>query len=103
AGTLSGNPLAMACGLATLKTLKETNPYDRLEGETRRLCDGLSAAAKGAGLAHTVAQVGSMLTLFFHDARVTNYTVAAKCDTKRFSQYFWGLIDRGVYLPCSQF
>jgi len=103
AGTLSGNPLAMACGLATLKTLQETNPYDRLERETRRLCDGLAAAAKSTGLAHTVAQVGSMFTLFFHGERVTNYTIAAKCDTKLFSRYFWGMIDRGVYLPCSQF
>jgi glutamate-1-semialdehyde 2,1-aminomutase len=108
AGTLSGNPLAMACGRATLKVLKETNPYPQLERETRRLAEGLSAAARAEGLAHSVAHVGSMFTLFFHDApvtneAVTNYAVASKCDTRRFSRYFWGMIDRGIYLPCSQF
>lgn len=103
AGTLSGNPLAMACGLATLRVLKETNPYPRLERETARLAEGLSQGAKGAGLAHTVAHIGSMFTLFFHDAPVTDYLIAAKCDTQRFSRYFWGMIERGIYLPCSQF
>jgi glutamate-1-semialdehyde 2,1-aminomutase len=103
AGTLSGNPLAMACGLATLRILKEQNPYPRLERETARLAEGLSAGAKAAGLEHTVAQIGSMFTLFFHDAPVTDYTIAAKCDTQRFSRYFWGMIERGIYLPCSQF
>ncbi len=103
AGTLSGNPLAMACGLATLRVLKETNPYPRLERETARLAEGLSQGAKAAGLAHSVAHIGSMFTLFFHDAPVTNYSIAAKCDTRRFSRYFWGMIDRGIYLPCSQF
>src|SRR5262249_53239640 len=103
AGTLSGNPLAMACGLATLRVLKETNPYARLEQETARLADGLSHGARAAGLAHSVAHIGSMFTLFFHDAPVTNYTIAATCDTRRFSRYFWGMIERGVYLPCSQF
>ena len=103
AGTLSGNPLAMACGLATLKVLKETNPYPRLERETQRLVQGLSQAALAAGLAHTVASIGSMFTLFFHEAPVTSYAVASKCDTQRFSRYFWGMIERGIYLPCSQF
>lgn len=103
AGTLSGNPLATACGLATLRTLKETDPYDRLGHETFRLVQGLSAAATSARLPHTVAWVGSMFTLFFHNERVTNYTIAAKCDTQRFAKYFWGMIERGVYLPCSQF
>jgi len=108
AGTLSGNPLAMACGRATLKVLKETNPYPQLERETRRLAEGLSAAARAEGLAHSVAHIGSMFTLFFHDApipnyAVTNYAIASKCDTRRFSRYFWGMIDRGIYLPCSQF
>ena len=103
AGTLSGNPLAMACGLATLGVLKDTNPYPQLERETKRLVDGLSQAARTAGLAHSVAQIGSMFTLFFHDGPVTNYSAASKCDTRRFSRYFWGMIERGVYLPCSQF
>lgn len=103
AGTLSGNPLAMACGIATLKTLKETNPYQQLEETTQRLAAGLSEAAKTAGIPHTMAQIGSMFTLFFNPEPVTNYATAAKSDTKRFARYFWGMLDRGLYLPCSQF
>jgi glutamate-1-semialdehyde 2,1-aminomutase len=103
AGTLSGNPLAMACGIATLKTLKQTNPYATLEQRTTQLVEGLDQAAKAAGIPHTVAQVGSMFTLFFNSEKVTNYTISAKNDTKRFAKYFWGMIERGCYLPCSQF
>jgi glutamate-1-semialdehyde 2,1-aminomutase len=103
AGTLSGNPLAMACGIATLKILKRTNPYPRLEAETARLAQGLGAAATAAGVAHTVAQIGSMFTLFFNAEKVVDQTVAARCDTKQFARYFWGMLDRGIYLPCSQF
>jgi len=103
AGTLSGNPVAMASGIATLKTLKETNPYPRLQTETARLVAGLNNAAAEAGLAHSTAQVGSMFTLFFTNEKVTNYTQAATSDTKLFARYFWGMIERGVYLPCSQF
>jgi glutamate-1-semialdehyde 2,1-aminomutase len=103
AGTLSGNPLAMACGLATLRVLKQTDPYAQLERETQRLAQGLSQAAQSAGIANTVAHVGSMFTLFFHDGPVTNYSIASQCNTQRFARYFWGMIDRGIYLPCSQF
>ncbi len=103
AGTLTGNPLAMACGIATLKVLKRTNPYPRLESETTRLAHGLVEAAAAAGIPHTVAQVGSMFTFFFHPQKVVNFTVASRCDTKRFARYFWGMLERGVYLPCSQF
>lgn len=103
AGTLSGNPLAMASGIATLRTLKTENPYPRLEAATRRLCSGLSRAASEAGIPHTVPNVGSMFTLFFNPERVTSYDVSAKNDTKRFSAYFHGMLDRGIYLPCSQF
>jgi glutamate-1-semialdehyde 2,1-aminomutase len=52
---------------------------------------------------HTVAQLGSMFTLFFNSEKVVNQTVAARCDTKQFARYFWGMLDRGFYLPCSQF
>lgn len=103
AGTLSGNPVAMASGLATLRELKRQNPYPRLAQETARLCEGLSAAARAAGLPHQVAAVGSMFTLFFNPDPVRNYTIAARSDTARFSRYFWGMIERGIYLPCSQF
>eukprot|EP00913_Durusdinium_trenchii_P010930 g10259.t1 len=103
AGTLSGNPVAMACGIATLNVLKETNPYAELEAKTTRLVDGLAEAATAAGLAHQIAQVGSMFTLFFNSEPVTSYAVSAKNDTALFAKYFWGMMNRGCYLPCSQF
>ena len=103
AGTLSGNPLAMACGLATLKVLQDTNPYDRLDEVTSRLVDGLDQAATDAGLDHVVARVGSMFTLFFNSEPVTSYDVSARNDTERFAAYHRGMLDHGIYLPCSQF
>ena len=103
AGTLSGNPLAMACGLATLKVLREQDPYPHLEEMTSRLVDGLDTAAADAGLAHVVARVGSMFTLFFNPEPVTSYDVSARNDTERFAAYHRGMLDHGIYLPCSQF
>ncbi len=103
AGTLSGNPLATACGLATLRALRDESPYLRLEQETRRLTTGLAGAAQAAGIPHQVAQIGSMFTLFFNSVPVVNYTQAARSDTRGFSRYFWGMLKRGQYLPCSQF
>jgi glutamate-1-semialdehyde 2,1-aminomutase len=103
AGTLSGNPLATAAGIATLKELRENPPYEELEALGARLEHGLNDAARQAGVPHTTARVGSMLTLFFHSGPVANWTDASRCDTQRFSRYFWGLIDRGVYMPCSQY
>lgn len=103
AGTLSGNPLATASGLATLSVLKEENPYPQLETRTQGLCESLKAAAQQHDIPVHVGQVGSMFTLFFNPEEVTSYTVSAKNDTKRFSKYFHGMLDRGVYLPCSQF
>lgn len=103
AGTLSGNPVAMASGIATLKTLKGTNPYPRLEQVTGELTSKLSKLATAAGLDHTVPQVGSMFTLFFNPEIVSNYTIAVKSDTKQFAQYFHGMLERGVYLACSQY
>ena len=103
AGTLSGNPLAMACGLATLKVLREQDPYPQLEEMTSRLVDGLDTAATDAGLDHVVARVGSMFTLFFNPEPVTSYDVSARNDTERFAAYHRGMLDHGIYLPCSQF
>jgi glutamate-1-semialdehyde 2,1-aminomutase len=103
AGTLSGNPLAMAAGLATLQELKANPPYARLEDLGRQIGDGLQQAAVAAGVPHQFARVGSMWTLFFAEQAVTDYESAKKCDTKRFARFFWGMLDRGVYLPCSQF
>ena len=103
AGTLSGNPLAVACGLATLRELERLQPYDLLERRTKRLCLGLSALARVHSIPHQVAQAGSMWTLFFQEEPVTDYRVALKSDTKRFAKFFWTMLERGVYLPCSQF
>src|SRR5262249_11542452 len=77
--------------------------YAVLEERSAQLAAGLDAAATSAGIPHTVARVGSMLTLFFNPAQVANWTVASHSDTAAFSRYFWGLIERGVYLPCSQY
>jgi glutamate-1-semialdehyde 2,1-aminomutase len=103
AGTLSGNPVAMASGIATLTTLKESNPYPRLESLTQKLVSGLSALATKAGIPHTVPRVGSMFTFFFNPAPVTNLAVASNCDTKAFGRYFHLMLEQGVYLACSQF
>jgi glutamate-1-semialdehyde 2,1-aminomutase len=103
AGTLSGNPLATAAGCATLRVLRDDPPYDRLEQLSGRLEAGLRAAAADAGIAHQTARVGSMLTLFFSAEPVTDWDTASRSDTKRFARFFWGMLDRGVYLPCSQF
>jgi glutamate-1-semialdehyde 2,1-aminomutase len=103
AGTLSGNPLATAAGCATLKILNDEPPYTRLEELTARLEKGLRDAATAAGVTYTIARVGSMMTLFFGAGPITDWQAAAKCDTQAFARFFWGMMDRGVYLPCSQF
>jgi glutamate-1-semialdehyde 2,1-aminomutase len=103
AGTLSGNPVATACGIATLELLRDTPPYEQLEALSGQLAEGLLSAADQAGLPHCLNRVGSMLTLFFHPGPVTNWSSASQCDTERFAAFFWGMIHRGVYLPCSQY
>jgi glutamate-1-semialdehyde 2,1-aminomutase len=103
AGTLSGNPLAMAAGLATLQILRDESPYDRMEALSARLAEGLDRAATDSGVPHVVQRVGSMLTLFFHDGPVFDYDDARRSDTKLFARFFWEMLARGVYLPCSQF
>jgi glutamate-1-semialdehyde 2,1-aminomutase len=103
AGTLSGNPVAMAAGLATLKELRDHPPYARLEELGRRLADGLDEAATRAGIPHQVPRVGSMWTFFLNPQPVTDYDVARQSDTARFAKFFWAMMERGIYLPCSQF
>ncbi len=103
AGTLSGNPLAMAAGLETLRMLRDAPPYDRLEALSARLAAGLERACTDAKVPHVVQRVGSMLTLFFHDGPVHNYEDAKQSNTARFARFFWEMLARGVYLPCSQF
>ncbi|HEV3238074.1 MAG TPA: glutamate-1-semialdehyde 2,1-aminomutase [Gemmataceae bacterium] len=103
AGTLSGNPVAMAAGLATLQELRDHPPYDRLEQLGKKLQNGLHDLATKAGIPHQVQRAGSMWTLFFTADPVIDYDSAKKCDTSRFARFFWAMMDRGVYLPCSQF
>lgn len=103
AGTLSGNPVATAAGRMTIELLRKENPYPYLDAQTARLGEGLSQAATAAGVEHCVQRVGSMMTLFFHSGPVNSWEDASQADRKRFGKYFWGLIHRGVYMPCSQF
>lgn len=103
AGTLSGNPLATAAGIATLQALRDDPPYERLERLSAQLAQGLDEAATAAGVPHTLARVGSMMTLFFNPAPVTDWDAASRCDTQRYAEFFWGLVERGVYFPCSQY
>jgi len=103
AGTLSGNPLAMAAGLATLRELRDHPPYGYLERLSGTLADGLQRAIAAAGIPARVQRLGSMWTLFFTAEPVTDYDGAKKSDTGRFARFFWAMMDRDVYLPCSQF
>ncbi len=103
AGTLSGNPLAMAAGLAMLDILRRPGTYDRLEVLGARLAAGLGAAATEAGIPHVINRVGSAMTLFFCDGPVRNYADARRADTARFGRFFAGMRARGVFMPPSQF
>src|SRR6266581_2143871 len=103
AGTLSGNPLAVAAGLATLRELGRHDAYATLEARGAMLERGLTEGARKAGVALTVNRVGSMLTAFFCDGPVTDYTSAKRADTARYARYFHGMRERGVFLAPSQF
>ena len=103
AGTLSGNPVAVAAGMACLKELSRPGTYERLEATSRRLAEGIVAAAREAGVAVTLNRVGSMWTAFFTGEPVYDYASAKKADTARFGRFFHALLDEGVYLPPSQF
>ena len=105
AGTLSGNPLAMAAGHATLSYLREnaTAVYTQLEANSKAVAEGVAAEARTAGIPVTTNRVGSMWTWFFHPGPVTNYDQAAQSDTKLFAAFHRAMLDRGVWLPPSQF
>ena len=102
AGTLSGNPLAMAAGAATLRQMGPIQ-YERLEEASARLAQGLADAAREAGVPVQVNRVGSMLTVFFGADPVYDAQSARRCDTKRFARFFHAMLENGVYLPPSQF
>jgi glutamate-1-semialdehyde 2,1-aminomutase len=103
AGTLSGNPLAVAAGLATVRALGTPGVYDRLEALGDRLARGLADGARRAGIPLTVNRVGSMLTGFFCAGPVTDYASAKRADTERYARFFHALCARGVYFAPSQF
>ena len=107
AGTLAGNPLAVAAGTATIEELRDHPPYDRLERHGAFLEQGLRDAATKAGLPVWIARRGSMLTMFFQQGPdavpVTGWKTASRSDTATYAGYFWNMIDRGIYLPCSQY
>jgi glutamate-1-semialdehyde 2,1-aminomutase len=102
AGTLSGNPLAMAAGAATLDVLAAPGAHARLETLTARLCGGLERAARAAGVAVTVNRVASLFTVFFCPGPVTDYASAKTADTAAFARFFHAMLDRGQYLPTAQ-
>jgi glutamate-1-semialdehyde 2,1-aminomutase len=103
AGTLSGNPLAVAAGLKTLEILRRAGTYDRLEVISNQLAGGLAASATKAGVPLTVNRVGSMFTCFFSNDPVTDYVSAKRADSGKFARFFRALLERGVYFPPSQF
>ncbi len=103
AGTLSGNPLAMAAGIVALKALAEPGVYERLSGVTSTLCQGFWKAAFKAGLPFQAAKVGSMWGFFFAEDEVVDFDSAKRADTALFKRFFHGMLERGVYLAPSQF
>ena len=103
AGTLSGNPVAMAAGLAMLELVQAPGFYDALEAKTNTLCDGLEVAARDAGVPFTTQRVGGMFGLFFSDEKVDTYALAVACDTAAFNRFFHAMLARGVYLAPSAF
>jgi glutamate-1-semialdehyde 2,1-aminomutase len=103
AGTLSGNPLAMAGGISTLTELRKPGQYAELERKSKLLADGLTQAIQQSGIPAQFARIGSMFTIFFSAQPVHNYADAKNSDTQRFAHFFWSMLRQGVYLPPSQF
>lgn len=102
AGTLSGSPIAMACGLATLKELK-TQDYDRADNLGEKVKTILESAAEEAGIVIQVNQFGLMVNPFFTDQKVIDFETAQSCDTDLFAKFFWAMAENGMYIPPSQF
>jgi glutamate-1-semialdehyde 2,1-aminomutase len=103
AGTLSGNPLAMRAGIETLRALSEGGIYEELDRKTKSLAAGFREALEASGVSGQVNSTGSLLTLFFSEVPVRNYDDAKKSDTRRFAAFFNEMLERGVFLPPSQF
>lgn len=103
AGTLSGNPLAMTCGLKTLEVLGRPGQFEKLTATTQRLKDGMNALLQRLGLPYRMKSIGSMFGLYFTDTDVVDYDTAITCDTKLYGRYFHAMMRRGVYFAPSQF
>jgi glutamate-1-semialdehyde 2,1-aminomutase len=103
AGTLSGNPVAMAAGLATLELIQQPGFYEGLAQNTQRLRDGLESAAKDAGIAFTTTGVCAMFGLYFCEGPINGYADAMRSDSSRFNRFFHGMLERGVYFAPSAF
>jgi glutamate-1-semialdehyde 2,1-aminomutase len=103
AGTLSGNPLAVAAGIATLQALKNGGIYAKLERMTAELVSGLRKASEQVGISMQINTIGSMFTVFFTASPVTNFQTAKQSDTARYGKFFHALLKKGVYFPPSQF
>jgi len=102
AGTLSGNPLAVSAGLATLEVLSKMD-YLKLNKKTLELCDDLQGMLRSKGLRFSLNRAGSLFTIFFTDKKVEDFKSAKTADTKKYRQYFWPMLKQGIYLPPSQF
>ncbi len=103
AGTLSGNPLAVAAGLATLSLLSRQGIYKALEGRGKRLQDGFEDVLRKHRISATINRIGSMMTIFFGVEKVRNAAEARKCDRKLFARFFHGMLKRGIYMPPAPF
>ncbi len=103
AGTLSGNPLAMAAGIATLKELAKPGVYETIEAKAKKLAEGVQAAADKAGVTVSINHSASLLTVFFTGEKVDSYAAAMTSDTAKFKVFFQSMLNQGVYLPPSQF
>ena len=103
AGTLSGNPLSMTAGLVTLRRLRDKSVYEQLDNVSRKLCEGLSAAATEVGIQTVINRVGSMWTSFFTDQPVIDWNTSNRSNRQRYGEFFHAMLEAGVYLAPSQF
>jgi glutamate-1-semialdehyde 2,1-aminomutase len=103
AGTLSGNPVAVAAGLATLKLLQQPGLLEKLEATTRSLVEGLAAEARGAGVVFSAQSIGSMFGIYFRASPPTSFAEVMQADKERFNRFFHEMLKRGVYLAPSAY
>ncbi len=103
AGTLSGNPVAVAAGLATLKLVEQPGFQEKIESTTRLLVEGLAAEAKKAGVAFSAQAIGSMFGLYFRSSTPRNFAEVMQCDKERFNRFFHAMLERGIYLAPSAY